>query len=211
MDSIDYHYAAGTNKLTHLTETDGSYSWVSNLDLETQPVNNYGYDAIGNLIRDSSEYIGTDSIKWNVYGKITSISRSAAGSSNLRRVDYTYDAAGNRIGKKQLYFGTAAVDYTWYVRDAQGNVLNVYNAHGDTSTALADFGLFLQESDLYGSSRLGVQGRNIWAKPPSPRGSNYDYLRGDKFYEITNHLGNVVTVISDKKVGVLDSATSMTQ
>jgi RHS repeat-associated protein len=213
MDSIDYHYAAGTNKLTHLTETDDSYSWVSNLDLETQPVDNYGYDAIGNLIRDSSENIGTDSIKWNVYGKIMSISRSAPGSGNLRRVDYTYDAAGNRIGKKQVYFGNARVDYTWYVRDAQGNVLNVYNAGGDTtgSTTLGDFGLFLQESDLYGSSRLGVQGRNIYAEPPSPRGSNYEYLRGDKFYEISNHLGNVVTVLSDKKMGILDSAASLSQ
>ena len=212
LDSMDYHYTAGTNKLTHITEASDSYSWLGGTnDIETQPVNNYGYDAIGNLIRDSSENIGTNGITWNVYGKITSIDRTAATATNdTRRIEYTYDAAGNRIGKKLTKFASARVDYTWYVRDAQGNVLNVYNAARDTtgSTTLANFDLTLQESHLYGSSRLGLQYRNINAEPPSPRGSIYDYYRGYKFYEISNHLGNVVTTISDKKLGVVDPSNS---
>ena len=215
LDSMDYHYTAGTNKLTHITEASESYSWLEGTkDIETQPVNNYGYDAIGNLVRDSSENIGTDSIKWNVYGKIKSISRSAATATNdTRRMEYTYDAAGNRIGQKLTKFASSWVWYTWYVRDAQGNVLNVYTASRDTSSSptLHDFDLILQESHLYGISRLGIQKRNIYAEPPSPRGSYYDYYRGDKFYEISNHLGNVVTTISDKKFGMLDSSTSLTR
>jgi RHS repeat-associated protein len=83
----------------------------------------------------------------------------------------------------------------------------------DTSsgTHLADFALFLQESMLYGSSRLGLVNINSYAEPPSPRGSYYDYFRGYKFYEISNHLGNVVTVIDDKKLGVIDSSISTTR
>jgi RHS repeat-associated protein len=43
----------------------------------------------------------------------------------------------------------------------------------------------------------------------SPQGSDYNNSRGNKFYEISNHLGNVLTVINDKKDGQLDSATSL--
>jgi RHS repeat-associated protein len=43
----------------------------------------------------------------------------------------------------------------------------------------------------------------------SPQGSDYNNSRGNKFYEIPNHLGNVLTVINDKKDGQLDSAASV--
>src|SRR5882672_9069309 len=69
---------------------------------------------------------------WSVYGKLLTISSKS--------LTYQYDASGNRIGK-----AVGSVN-TWYVRDAQGNVLSTYSG-----TTMA-----LQEQDLYGSSRLGL-------------------------------------------------------
>ena len=44
---------------------------------------------------------------------------------------YTYDAAGNRIEKK--YTKGTETHYTWYVPDAQGNVMGVYEKKGTTT------------------------------------------------------------------------------
>jgi len=49
------------------------------------------YDEIGNLIQDKAENL--TNINWNVYGKITGISRAGATASEIK---YTYDAAGNK-------------------------------------------------------------------------------------------------------------------
>ncbi len=207
MDSLDYHYAAGTNRLSYLSEAGSSYSSVNGSnDIEDQPSGNYAYDEIGNLIKDSIEHIPQGGIKWNIYGKITEIDRtSATANSNTRQIRYSYDAAGNRIGKKTTYFGSAKTDYTWYVHDAQGNTLHVYAASMDTSsgTSLTDFNLLLGESYIFGSSRAGELNRNINAERNASDTMIYGN-RGQKFYEITNHLKNVLTIISDKKYGVPD-------
>jgi hypothetical protein len=111
-------------------------------------------------------------------------------SDSGNTISFTYDAAGNRISK------TAHGITTWYVRDAQGNVMSVYtqgnNAiHGDSLTQT--------EADVYGSSRLGLLNLSLncgsLALPDS--GS---LVRGSKLFELTNHLGNVLETISDKKI-----------
>jgi RHS repeat-associated protein len=73
------------------------------------------------------------------------------------------------------------------------------------------FGPFkLIEHHIYGSSRLGIIQRDQEmdsAKAPaineSLLGATYVYKanRGNKLYEVTNHLGNVLTAISDRKIG----------
>jgi len=66
---------------------------------------------------------------------------------------------------------------TRYIRDASGNVMAVYQA--DT----------LSERPIYGSSRLG----NLsYASKPGYR------TVGHKQYELSNHLGNVLAVVSDR-------------
>ena len=86
---------------------------------------NYQYDAIGNLTKDVKE--GITNISWTVYGKIASITKE--GNINL---EYTYDAAGNRIENK--YTKGTETHYTWYVCDAQGNTMAVYEKKGSTGT-----------------------------------------------------------------------------
>ena len=86
------------------------------------------------------------------------------------QVHFRYDAAGNRIAK------ITESDTTYYVRDASGIVMGVYK--NDT----------LAEQSIYGSSRLGLV--NYASK------TGYRSLGGKK-YELSNHLGNVLAVVTD--------------
>jgi hypothetical protein len=51
LDSLVYHYTAGTNKLDHIDDREGSSLYGQAHDLQDQVSGNYGYDAIGNLIK----------------------------------------------------------------------------------------------------------------------------------------------------------------
>ncbi|MBN8851225.1 MAG: hypothetical protein BGO55_10020 [Sphingobacteriales bacterium 50-39] len=209
MDSLHYNYFANSNKLQFIRDS-ASDAVGGGYDLHTQPGNNYGYDSIGNLIRDSSEKISA--IKWNVYGKITEIDRSVTTAARpTKNIFYYYDAAGHRIGKKVVRGDTSAVNYTWYVRDASGNVMATYTASIDSTKILDSADLHLNEQHIYGSSRLGIltanrsvdantTGVNNYVSPWT--GQHLPYYTGRKQYELSNHLGNVLATITDKKIGV---------
>ena len=116
-----------------------------------------------------------------MYGKIKTITKSDGTT-----ITYGYDPLGNRISKAVTTNSVTVT--TWYVRDAQGNTLAVYNENAGT--------LKLTEQDIYGSSRLGIWNRNIDAD------QTWDQVvttaaRGNKNYELTNHLGNVLVTLSD--------------
>jgi RHS repeat-associated protein len=53
----------------------------------------------------------------------------------------------------------------------------------------------LKEHHIYGSSRLGIQNYNFYNVP-----RDFHRLVGDKNYELSNHLGNVLSVVSDRKI-----------
>jgi RHS repeat-associated protein len=121
MDSLSYAYSSGINRLRHVTEgvSVGAYSY----DIDGQNNDNYTYDAIGNLTKDVQAKISD--IKWSVYGKITDITFDAnSGKSDLA---FEYGPDGQRClkivkPKDNNYPWT----YTYYVRDAQGNVMATY-------------------------------------------------------------------------------------
>lgn len=84
--------------------------------------NNYGYDELGNLVRDNAEEIAN--IGWNVSGKITSITRTAG--SKKPDLLYGYDFAGSRLFKVVIPKVQTGVntgkrrsqehwDTTWYI------------------------------------------------------------------------------------------------
>jgi RHS repeat-associated protein len=78
----------------------------------------------------------------------------------------------------------------------QGNILAVYygtSGGGDIGTRLT-----LKEQNVYGSSRLGVYNRNTVVYPVTVE--PLAFTRGNKYYELSNHLGNVNSVISDRKI-----------
>jgi RHS repeat-associated protein len=109
---------------------------------------------------------------------------------------------------------------THYVRDASGNVMAIYTENyeedGEWQSQLA-----LSEIPLYGSSRMGIvkttdvetreisltsEGDNIFVSTDGTLISPSlvtDYISrtlGNKMYELSNHLGNVISTISDRKL-----------
>ena len=122
------------------------------------------------------------------YGKV----REVKATDGSKTVSYRYDAAGNRIEKRISSLSSPVPptaggegragqangmgEVTHYLRDASGNVMAIYQND------------VMIEQPLYGSSRLGMY------KGGRKEGQR---LLGKKNYELTNHLGNVLTVITD--------------
>jgi RHS repeat-associated protein len=196
MDSLSYKYYEGNNRLRQVRDSVNGTNYTEDID-DQGDTTNYVYDPIGNLIQDKAE--GIDSMRWNVYGKISNIYKSSG-----LNISYTYDAGGNRISKKVMSEGDTTI--TWYVRDATGNVMSTYLLKEDTTKQ--------DEIHLYGSSRLGILRPERFLNLDEQYGDTSGTLsllgtwrgnvfrRGQKLFELTNHLGNVLTTISDKKSGL---------
>jgi RHS repeat-associated protein len=199
MDELEYLYDKDgngniiNNRLRSVK--DGAQDGNFTDDIDNQAVNNYTYDAIGNLKIDTKAGItptsGNDGIQWSIYGKILSIPGS-------NPISYTYDASGNRVSKVLPNNNT-----TWYVRDAQGNTMAVY----DNITRSGEVaGINWREQQLYGSNRLGIWTPNVNNITGTTLGAaqlaalkGWD-TRGNKQYELTNHLGNVMATITDRRM-----------
>lgn len=218
--------------------------------------NNYGYDKLGNLVKDVAEQIAD--IQWNVSGKITKITRSSG--SKKADLAYGYDASGTRLFKVVIpkqQNGTSAGtrmsqehwDTTWYIKDAAGNAMatyktthkRLYPALPETSTMLKRFSI--DELYIYGSKRHGVlkademlaeieydlelgdyvmpdstfpvQSETIFTVIQSTQfgitnytAGTFSFTRGYKQYELSNHLGNVLVTILDRKWGLQTSTPS---
>ena len=173
MDDFTYHYKSGTNQLLLVTDAVGT-SGVSS-DLEDQmaglgyasgtafvesntAMHNYVYDEIGQLLQDKTERL---KIFWRVDGKVARVEQY--NNSSFDKLEETilfeYNGLGNRIVKTQLDHINKTALNTRYARDAQGNVLSVF----ETSSSLADYenqkfaSYTTKEFHLYGSSRLGIE------------------------------------------------------
>jgi RHS repeat-associated protein len=170
--NLDANGRLTNNQLRYLNGTAAASNIAGN-----QADNNYKYDKIGNLVTDVQA--GITGITWSVYGKIQSIAKGPTSS-----ITYSYDVAGNRVSK------TADGLTTWYVRDAQGNSLAVYdNAGGAVNW---------REQQLYGSSRLGMWQPNVNLSSGDPQVAWQTV--GLKQYELSNHLGNVMVTLTDKRL-----------
>jgi hypothetical protein len=172
-----------------------------------ETANNYGYDELGNLVRDAQEEIA--SIEWTVYGKMKKITRNS-GSSKAD-LEFGYDASGNRLWKKVTPKGSGAVISTYYyLRDAQGNEMCRYVKYTNTTNQLM---YVAQEHSIYGSFRVGVDHRKdtlykAGSYSPAWGGANTSQRAlGLKSFELANHLGNVLVTVSDKPVYKVSSAT----
>jgi len=142
-----------------------------------------------------------------------------------------YDALGNRAVKEVLKRKQKEI----YVRDAQGNILALYEVKNDS--------LYTKEFYMYGSQRLGYLedevflgkkciGKfcNIVANPANPMpfigtqktlptlppvviqpisSSSVSIVFGKKRYEISDWLGNVRVVINDRKTPVNIGTTTV--
>ena len=177
-----------------------------------------------------------------MYGKIATINR--ATGSLKKELTFKYDALGQRVTKLAKSRNASGVmtqenwTYTYYVRDAQGNVMATYKRSltASIATQQATDKLVLEENQLYGSARLGVDDREIenisavntfaWnggyttdgelvpaapatqAKMAAVNVLTPKRKLGLKLYELSNHLGNVLVTVSDRKLGKQLGATA---
>lgn len=173
MDSLTYDYTPLTNKLNYVTDPVDVNNYTE--DIDDQNPGNYDYDQIGQLIHDEKEEI--DQIEWTVYGKVKSITRLPG--STLPALRFMYDANGNRIKKEVIRDATdpSVNTSTFYVRDASGNVMSIYEQNNTLSTAGYIASIYLSEQPLYGSDRLGERRDSIPIKStlyPNGGGSPVD-------------------------------------
>jgi RHS repeat-associated protein len=140
LDDLDYEYKDGNNQL--ILVDDQVPTTAYDLDLESQiekltslnpsyvydannsNTHNYVYDEIGQLTKDRTE--GLD-IEWRVDGKVNRVIKTDGTI-----IAFDYDGLGNRIAKRHTSNGQTTT--TYYQRDAQGNVMAVYeNKPTDTN------------------------------------------------------------------------------
>ena len=186
-DSLNYKYNTGTNQLQYIT--DNVAANVSATDIDNQSPNNYIYDKSGNMVADNSQAM---SVSWSPYGKI--LNTSKAGGANLQ---FGYNAMQQRVVKRVAQSGDTT--RTYYIRDAQGNTMGVYSRHNDSVS--------WREQYIFGSSRLGLyRADTLVNKGLQVISKLYE---GKKNYELTNHLGNVLAVINDRKTDSLNGTVKV--
>lgn len=172
-------------------QTSLSYGQVVTDNNISQIGDNYQYDSTGNLIKNIRDSISQ--IEWTVYGQIKSVTKTSGIVIN-----YTYDAFNFRVSK--IVSSNGVDRATYYIRDANGQVLSVYTRQSNSTSTLDP--LHQSEVHLYGAKRLGIYASNVDVQSCQPDGELRYFIRGNKSYELSNHLGNVLVTISDKKIGV---------
>lgn len=223
IDDLTYHYEKVGDHLVHnkLNRVEDhnaiDFDPDDNDIISQSDTYNYVYDKAGNMIKDLSEDI--DQINWNHFGKIDNLLRaSGTDLSTQPNMHYRYDAMGNRISKV-VQKGTAAEGYTYtiYSRDASGNVMAVYKGESLTPDPLDHddqlSSLYTQEHHLYGSSRLGIRISDLAdvdIADPSYQVSNTEasHTISNRYYELSNHLSNVLSTVTDNKLYVDGGITS---
>jgi RHS repeat-associated protein len=173
MDDLQYEYQQGTNKLVRIRDSVRSDNY--NDDIDNQPENNYSYDASGNLISDKAE--GLTGILWTPRGRIKQVEKEDAN-----RIVFRYSGTGNRLSKifdKKTFY---------YINDSRGNILATYIKDS--------VGLVWETSPIYGLARIGLYQPKTFSTINNPNGKSFS--RGEKQFELTDHLGNIIGTVSDK-------------
>jgi RHS repeat-associated protein len=158
----------------------------------TYPFKSQEQESDLNLIYDHAANI--DSIAWTVSGKV-----KAVYFADNRELRFLYDPNGNRIMKKMLA-DDGTFTATYYSRDAQGNIMAIYQ---NTNNEIK-----LESRTMYAAERLGEQ-QQLIPNPLQAEAPRMIYTRqlGHKTYQLTDHLGNVRALLSDRKLSDFNGTT----
>ncbi|MCC5922385.1 MAG: hypothetical protein JJT77_01255 [Crocinitomicaceae bacterium] len=121
---------------------------------------------------------------------------------------YQYDQL-NRLLESRSYESGLSSNF-WNPTTYNSAYFNkfVYDANGNSLTqqrhSTNEFDYSPTERNIYDSSRLGRNSHKVDMLSSTPNNA-VAYVAGEKFYELSNHLGNVLTVISDIKYPVEDN------
>jgi RHS repeat-associated protein len=163
MDDFSYKYEDGfngseNNRLSWVLDQAG-VSDFGGADIDnSMGVGNYEYDEIGQLTQDLDEDIIY--IKWKVTNKVEEIGINTDTdlATAEKIIHFDYDAMGNRIAKHVIE-DNGDLKSTFYILDAQGNCMSIYEHINNYAVAGEDPNDFLAlaERNMYGSSRLGLE------------------------------------------------------
>ncbi|MCK6693757.1 MAG: RHS repeat-associated core domain-containing protein, partial [Thermoanaerobaculia bacterium] len=160
MDRLVYHYTPQTNKL-HKVSDAVSVHYYASLDFKPgQSNNNYIYNETGQLTADVND---GNFYEYNLSGNVTAVYGNANKSTVKAR--FVYDDRGFRLKKTN-----ANGDETWYIHDADGNTLSIYEKPAGNA-------LRQTEAGIYAGNRIGA----------------FLVQANKTVYELTDHLGNVRT------------------
>ena len=183
IDDLSYRYDPIKKNRLNTVKDGGTAEGLNNVN----PYE-YNYDKIGNLINNEED--GIKDIEWNIYGKVEQVTKMPDPFGIEVTIDYRYDGTGNRIMKKVTTGATSTI--TTYLRDASGNVMAIYEEKTNQTLAI-------KEIPIYGSSRLGQY---------RPKTDTKKTALGQRIYEFSNHLGNVLVTLTDHKVPQTDGTYS---
>ena len=105
-----------------------------------------------------------------------------------------------------LSSGSVLETSTYYFRDAQGNVMGVYEHKMDAENAVLEYKLI--ERNIYGSAQVGICKDTVDLNITNASGAltqatNYHARQlNHRQYSLSNHLGNVLTTLGDGKAPV---------
>ncbi|MEO1053662.1 MAG: fibronectin type III domain-containing protein [Bacteroidota bacterium] len=141
----------------------------------------YHYNKIGQLDFEDVEEGEDKYVEYDVSGKVVAIYSQATFNEStgtydfdddFKEISYAYDDRGFRLCKRV----EDTKKETWYLRDASGNLLSIYERQGDDQGQVG----VKTEIPIYGSGKIGVY---------------YPQQDGTTAYELTDHLGNVRAVV----------------
>jgi RHS repeat-associated protein len=130
----------------------------------------YQYNNLGQLTAEDKAMGDDQYIEYDVSGKVRKVFSDDARQT--LKVEFIYDDRGFRLAKINYLTNRK----TWYIRDASGNVLSIYEED------LSNGALNQTEIPIYGSGKLGTF---------------YPQQDASVNYEITDHLGNVRALVRD--------------
>lgn len=221
-----------TNRLDHVVEHTLTSDAAYGIDIDNnQAGGNYTYEEDGNLKGDVSEDIDRiDWTPQGKVWKVTRITGS--DKDDLEFVYDAMGNRIEKIAKPRVSGNPTdqvAWTHTYYRRDASGNVLAVYSRTFTAGSGNFDDHYGPIEQHIYGSSRIGIrrdatapttvtftssgynsegyfQGTSYTGASPTPHDLSvvtaYDRELGTKEYELSNHLGNVLETVSDRKLSI---------
>lgn len=174
MDDLRYTYRPGTHQLSQVQDDVSAGAYPE--DIDSQEADNYQYDASGNLVADRS--VGIEQISWTNDGKVAGITKGRM------EVTYGYDANGYRVLR------TDKKGRGFYVRDLKGRILAEY--------ASGKEGIVWKQTGLFSTDQIGTYVPHAIDEEEGIR-ALWIQFRGQKRYELKNHLSDVMVVVSDKK------------
>ena len=212
IDDLTYHYAQlngdrSQNRLYHVNDNQINVSLYHD-DLDDMgaftasainSANNYRYDEIGQLIHDEQEEI--EEIIWTLDRKVRVIRRITG--SDKPHIVFDYDENGSRVAKSLYENNWTWIKTSYYVRDGGEHVMAIYDHEVDAGSQTSYY--TLKERNIYGDQRLGMYKEEVEMIAQFPL-QDYHHQMGDRLFECSNHQGNVLAVVTDRKMPIDDNA-----